>query len=153
MYAKLVRSWIVLLTLACGLSAEAGVTGKALREALEYAGRKFGKEVAEEGAERLSLRMTRLAAQHGDKGVLEARRNSRCGDTGQRSDGWDIDGRLAVSDDEPDHFPRIVWSEKKVAPVAESVGDLDEVPGLQLFQAHAHVRARDAEGFGYLIGM
>ena len=72
MNAKFVTSCVVSLLLACGLSVEAGVTGKALREALEFAGRKFGKEVAEEGAERLSVRMTRLAAQHGDDLVATA---------------------------------------------------------------------------------
>lgn len=54
--------------------AEGGFTGKALREALEYAGRKFTKEVAEEGAERLSVRMTQLAAKHGDDLVAAALR-------------------------------------------------------------------------------
>jgi hypothetical protein len=54
------------------LATEAGIRSKALQEALEFAGKKFGKEVAEEGVERLSSRMVQLAAQHGDDVVAAA---------------------------------------------------------------------------------
>jgi len=52
--------------------AEAGVRTKAIQEAIEFAGKKFGKEVAEEGVERLSSRMMQLAARHGDDVVAAA---------------------------------------------------------------------------------
>jgi hypothetical protein len=50
--------------------AEAGIRTKAIQEAIEFAGKKFGKEVAEEGVERLSSRMMQLAARHGDDVVV-----------------------------------------------------------------------------------
>ncbi|HVX60819.1 MAG TPA: hypothetical protein VHC19_09460, partial [Pirellulales bacterium] len=48
------------------------VASRAIREAVEFAGRKFGKEVAEEGAERLAAKMAQLAAKHGDDVVVAA---------------------------------------------------------------------------------
>jgi hypothetical protein len=54
------------------VSANAGVASKAIQEALEFASQKFGKEVAKEGAERLSVRIVRLAAKHGDDIVAAA---------------------------------------------------------------------------------
>jgi hypothetical protein len=49
--------------------ASAGARSKWLAEALELAEKKFGKEVAQEGAENLSKRMTQLAVKHGDEVV------------------------------------------------------------------------------------
>ena len=51
---------------------EAGVGSKAMQEAVEWMSRKFGQEVAAEGVERLSTRMTQLAAKHGDDLVSQA---------------------------------------------------------------------------------
>jgi hypothetical protein len=45
---------------------------KALREAMQYVGKKFSREVAEEGAERVSVRLTRLATTHGEEAVSKA---------------------------------------------------------------------------------
>ncbi len=53
---------------------QASVGSKVVQEALEFATRKFGKEVAEEGIEQLSKRMTTLAARHGDDLVAMAYR-------------------------------------------------------------------------------
>jgi hypothetical protein len=61
-----------LAAMSAAQSAEAGVASRAIREAIELAGRKFGKEVAEEGAERLAVKMTQLAAKHGDDVVVTA---------------------------------------------------------------------------------
>lgn len=52
--------------------AEAGIISKGIREAVEFASRKFGKEVAEEGTERLAGKMMQLAARHGDDVVAAA---------------------------------------------------------------------------------
>jgi hypothetical protein len=61
---------IASLTLALSLTivspASAGVSGKAARELAEFLMRKFGKEAAEEGAEKLAGRIARTAARHGD---------------------------------------------------------------------------------------
>ncbi len=65
--------WMIIL--AVGLAAtpvQAGVSSKVVKEAVEWMSRKFGKEVAEEGVERLSTRVTRLAAKHGDDLVSQA---------------------------------------------------------------------------------
>ena len=45
---------------------------KGLRDVLEYVGKKFSRDIAEEGVERVSVRMTRLAAKHGDELVSKA---------------------------------------------------------------------------------
>lgn len=72
MIRGLATSVLMLMCLVPALPAEAGVRSKAVQEALEYVGKRFGKEVAEEGVERLSSRMLRLAAQHGDDVVATA---------------------------------------------------------------------------------
>jgi hypothetical protein len=72
MFRRIGCCLIVIGWLPLTLPAEAGVRSKALSEALEFVSKKFGKEVAEEGAERLSSRMMRLAAQHGDEVVATA---------------------------------------------------------------------------------
>lgn len=53
-------------------SADASVGSKVLQEALEFIGKKFSKEVVEEGAEQVSRRMAQLAAKHGDDLVAAA---------------------------------------------------------------------------------
>src|SRR5581483_3039437 len=63
----------VVLLLAAS-PAKAGVMTKTMREAIEFAAKKFGREVAEEGAERLAGKMTRLAAKYGDDVVSTALR-------------------------------------------------------------------------------
>lgn len=55
---------------------QAGVGSKAVQETLEYMARKLGREVAEEGVERLGQRMTTLAAKHGDDLVVTAFRKA-----------------------------------------------------------------------------
>jgi hypothetical protein len=66
------RWTLILVLMFAGNSANAGVRSKGLGEALEFVGKKFGREVAEEGAEKLSARATRLAAKHGDEVVGSA---------------------------------------------------------------------------------
>ena len=56
--------------------SHAGVGSKVVQEAMEYTARKFGKEVAEEGVERVSSRMAGLAAKHGDELVSAAFRKA-----------------------------------------------------------------------------
>ena len=51
-----------LVSFSMAVSAEAGVTSKVIQEALEFTTRKFGKEVAEEGVERVATKMSSLAA-------------------------------------------------------------------------------------------
>lgn len=52
--------------------AQAGVASKVIREAIEFTSKKFGKEVAEEGVERMAGKMTQLAAKYGDDVVVGA---------------------------------------------------------------------------------
>jgi hypothetical protein len=70
--SKLSASIVLIAALMPGVRAEAGAMTKALREAMQYVGKKFGREVAEEGAERVSIRLTRLAAKHGEEAVSKA---------------------------------------------------------------------------------
>ncbi|MBC7819949.1 MAG: hypothetical protein IAG10_23955 [Planctomycetaceae bacterium] len=63
--------WAAALWLT-GNNLEAGVASKVVKEAFEFTTKRFGKEVAEEGVERLSTRMTQLAAKHGDEVVSAA---------------------------------------------------------------------------------
>jgi len=69
---------ITLLAGVCALSvsltvesALAGVRSQAAREAAEFVMRKFGREAAEQGVEKLSQKIESLAVQHGDE-VFEA---------------------------------------------------------------------------------
>ncbi|MFO0946447.1 MAG: hypothetical protein U1D30_10935 [Planctomycetota bacterium] len=55
-----------------GNHAHAGVASKVIQEAIEFTGKKFGKEAAEEGIETLASKMTSLAAKHGDEVVATA---------------------------------------------------------------------------------
>lgn len=57
---------VVLVSFSMAAYVQAGVGSKVVQEALEFTTRKFGKEVAESGAERLASKMTSLAARHGD---------------------------------------------------------------------------------------
>ncbi len=72
MRSNLLTASVIVGVLLADMPAQAGPMTQGLREALEYVGKKFGREVAEEGAERVSVRMTRLAAQHGDEVVANA---------------------------------------------------------------------------------
>jgi hypothetical protein len=72
MYRVLIICAACLAAVSAVNSAEAGVASRAIREAVEFAGRKFGKEVAEEGAERLAVKMTQLAGKYGDDVVVAA---------------------------------------------------------------------------------
>jgi hypothetical protein len=55
-----------------GQVANAGISSRVVREGVEFTARKFGKEVAEEGLEKLSTKMAGLAAKHGDEVVSVA---------------------------------------------------------------------------------
>lgn len=57
---------------APGSAARADVVSKAIREAVEFTARKFSREVAEEGVERLAAKMSALAARHSDDVVVQA---------------------------------------------------------------------------------
>jgi hypothetical protein len=70
--SKLIAAIFLTTTLLPTSSLRAGAMTKAMREAMQYVGRKFSREVAEEGVERVSARLTRLAAQHGDEVVSKA---------------------------------------------------------------------------------
>lgn len=48
--------------------------GKAIQEAVDYVASKFAAEVAEESAERISARLTSLAAKHGDDAIVAFKR-------------------------------------------------------------------------------
>lgn len=71
---------ILIFVCLCSLSLpnvlQAGAGSKVVQESLEYMARKFGKETAEFGVERLSQRMTSLAAKHGDDLVKTAFRKA-----------------------------------------------------------------------------
>jgi hypothetical protein len=72
MRSRYVALSVLLVAFVTCVPARAGALTKGLREALEYVGKKFGREVAEEGAERVTVRLTRLAAKHGDEVVSKA---------------------------------------------------------------------------------
>jgi len=46
---------------------------------------------------------------------------------------------LAAFNDDADDFPGILLRKEEIAPVAKGMGDLDEVPGEEFFQADADV--------------
>ncbi len=58
-------------------TVQAGVASKAIQEALEFTTKKFSKEVAAEGVERLASKMSTLALKHSDDLVAQAVK--RCG--------------------------------------------------------------------------
>jgi hypothetical protein len=72
MRSKIVAGCVLAAVISTTAGARAGVMSKALRDALEVVGKKFGREVAEEGAERVTIRLRRLAAKHGDEIVSKA---------------------------------------------------------------------------------
>jgi hypothetical protein len=62
------------LSLALPLPAQAGLGSKAAGELAEFLMKKFGKEVASEGAERLAGRLVKAAARHGDDVLAAVRK-------------------------------------------------------------------------------
>jgi hypothetical protein len=72
MKSKLLTCTILVATFVASAPAEAGALSKGLREVMEVFGKKFGRQMAEEGAERVTVRLTRLAAKHGDEIVAKA---------------------------------------------------------------------------------
>lgn len=75
MTAKYWKGTLLMLALSVPVSPpglDAGVMSKMLQESLEYAGKKFAREIAEEGFEKLTSKVTRLAAKHGDDLVSAA---------------------------------------------------------------------------------
>jgi hypothetical protein len=72
MRRTVVLSCLCVVLLWATSPANAGVVTKTIREAVEFAVRKFGREVAEEGTERLAGKMMQLAARHGDDVVAAA---------------------------------------------------------------------------------
>lgn len=69
---KIMQVVAVIMAVLWGHAASAGVTSKVVQESVEFMARKFGKEVAEEGIDRLSKRMSQLAIHHGDEVVSAA---------------------------------------------------------------------------------
>ncbi len=69
MKSKLLTISVLLASLVAAGPAQAGGLTTALREAAEYIGKKLGRDVAEEGAERVATRFTRQAARFGDDGA------------------------------------------------------------------------------------
>lgn len=62
----------LLVVLSIAMPAQASIVSKGISEAVEFAARKFSKEVAEEGAERLTARMVQLGSRWGDDVVATA---------------------------------------------------------------------------------
>lgn len=70
------KSCLAGLLIAGGIAApaSAGAKSKAAQEAAEYVIRKFGRQAAEEGAEKLAARIESLAAKYGDDVARAARK-------------------------------------------------------------------------------
>lgn len=70
------KSCLAGLLIAGGIAAPAwaGAKSKAAQEAAEYVMRKFGKQAAQEGAEKLAARIESLAAKYGDNVARAARK-------------------------------------------------------------------------------
>jgi hypothetical protein len=66
MRIPMIASLALALSLTIIPPAHAGLSGKAVQEAAEFLMKKFGKEVAGEGAEKLAGRIASAAARHGD---------------------------------------------------------------------------------------
>lgn len=62
----------LVILMSMGMPVHAGITSKAIRETVEFVGKKFGKEAIEEGAERLTARMVQLGSRWGDDVVAAA---------------------------------------------------------------------------------
>ncbi len=70
MKSKLLTSSVLLAIFVAPVPAQAGGLTTGLREAAEYIGKKLGRDVAEEGAERVGTRvLTRQVAKHGDAAI------------------------------------------------------------------------------------
>ena len=72
---NMMRMKTVILALVIALNsvpAQAGLVSRGVREVVEFAAKRFGREVAEEGVERLTSRVASLAAKHGDEVVSAA---------------------------------------------------------------------------------
>ncbi len=69
---KIMQVVAVVMAVLWGHVASAGVTSKVVQESVEFMALKFGKEVAVEGIDRLSKRMSQLAIHHGDEVVSAA---------------------------------------------------------------------------------
>lgn len=74
---RLIRDAVLAVSVLIGIAipsgtVHAGITSKVLQEAFEFTTRKFSKEVAEEGVERLASKMSSLAAKHSDDVVAMA---------------------------------------------------------------------------------
>jgi hypothetical protein len=72
-----VKTLGLMFALAIGLAvpeARAGIPSKVLQETTEFLMKKFGREVAEEGAERLTSRLASAVARHGDDVVSAVRK-------------------------------------------------------------------------------
>jgi hypothetical protein len=80
MKSKLLTSSVLLATLVAAGPAQAGGLSTAVREAAEYIGKKFGRDVAEEGAERVATRFTRQAARLGDDGAAAILKHGTVGE-------------------------------------------------------------------------
>ena len=80
MKSKLLTSSVLLASLVAAGPAQAGGLTTALREAAEYIGKKLGRDVAEEGAERVATRFTRQAARLGDDGAAAILKHGTVGE-------------------------------------------------------------------------
>jgi hypothetical protein len=80
MKSKLLTSSVLLASLVAAGPAQAGGLTTALREAAEYIGKKLGRDVAEEGAERVATRFTRQAARFGDDGAAAILKHGTAGE-------------------------------------------------------------------------
>jgi hypothetical protein len=80
MKSKLLTIIVLLSILVPAGSAQAGGITTALREAAEYIGKKLGRDVAEEGAERVATRFTRQAVRFGDDGAAAILKHGTVGE-------------------------------------------------------------------------
>jgi hypothetical protein len=85
---------IALLAVALTTPARADLLSKGVREAAEFAMKKFGRELAAEGAERFTARLAKAAERHGDD-ILHAVRK-----VGPKA--------LRLADDAAENGPRVV---------------------------------------------
>jgi hypothetical protein len=80
MKSRLLTTSVLLATLVAAVPAQAGGLTTGLREAAEYIGKKLGRDVAEEGAERVATRLTRQAAKYGDEGAVAIMKHGTVGE-------------------------------------------------------------------------
>jgi hypothetical protein len=72
MRSKLFTGTVLMAAFLLPNPVQAGAMTKGVRELMEYVGKKFGREVAEEGTERVTGRLMRLAGKHGEEIVGKA---------------------------------------------------------------------------------